>query len=518
MNDNNNAALLAEAKSLDTLISNLEVEAFRQSSAGAPHRAMESARRAKDLRERRAAILEQLRVRQVLGEFDSLGAADAGGKRVSGITQAEYEAANRAYVAAEQTVLAQEKLLAKIAKLTAGKALAAAKGIMPDDVLAAYSKMTRASADMMDAAGTREAFSSKNLLRRAYGERLQGQRSLERHEKFWAKLPQKLAKAQAEAFQKGRATLRTFILKRARAAGAAPAAVTAAPAAAAPKVRHVRRYSVTCRPGDRCFKLADRVTAIRRREVSPTKLRAVKRRLALQQGARLPDPIVLRLIANRIAKRYPRPSSMREEVYGDLILELTKRAAIHTANAQAGGTPAPKAAEAAAAQVVSQDLAAVKEEVTTGVSAPAGEQVAAAAVASAAAQVLQGAADAGTMPSVPATPAAVQQQVVQVASAPDPAAAAATTPDVEISMSEDFLMDDLAPTEASAELAPSASADAATADTVTEVSVADDSEPFYKKPLFWAAAAGVVGVGYMVLRKKGEEAGAVPAPAPELAE
>ena len=511
MNDHNSAALLAEAKSLDHLISNLEVEAFRHSSGGAPHRAMESARRAKDLRERRASLLEHLRVRQVLGQFDGLGAPPSHSRAPPRISGAEFAEANRLHAAAERDVLAQEKVLGQIAKRALVKGVVGGPGLKDSDIAAAYGKLSKAVIAMVEAYGTREAYSQKSEAQRTPGERLQGQRALQRHEKFWSSLPKKLPKAQAAAFLRGRTALRTLVLQRLR----APArAAGSAPKASAPTVRS---YSITCRPGSPCFSLAGRIAAARRREVAISKLRAPKRRLALRQGARLPDAVVLRLLGNRIAKRYPRPSGMKEEVYGDLILELTKRAAIHTANAQAQGTPAPKAVEAAAAQVVSQDLAAVKEEVTTGVSAPAGEQAAAAVVTAAAAQVLQGAADAGTLPSVPAAPAAVQAQVVEAAASPDPAAAAAAAPAVEVSVTES--VEEFTPDTSPAESAPSEASDTtAASDTPEGAEGAASAAPFYKKGLFWLAAAGAVGVGYMVLRKKEEVSGEVPAPTPVLAE
>lgn len=517
MNDTS-SALLAEAKSLDNLISNLEVEAFRLSGAGVPHRALEAARKAKELRERRNVILQTLRTRQVLGQFDTMGASEDTGSRGGLVSQKDYEDANKAFHAADRVIFTQESKLAKIAKAVQGKAISAGPAIMPSDIDAAFREITRAALDMMQAAGTIEVYKTKFGPHRGRGERLQGQRSLERMERFWSKLPQKIAKAQAEAFQRGRGAFRTVILKNARvgtAPAAAPAAAVAPATAAAsgPKVRRVRKYALVCRPGEPCFKMADRVTAIRRRQISPLKLRAMKRNISLLPGARLPDPVVLRLLANRIARQYPRPKEMREEIYGDMILEMTKRAAIYTANSQAGGVPAPKAVETAAAQVVKQDLPAIKEEVTTGVSAPAGEQVAAPVVAAAAAQVLQGAADAGAMPSVPAAPAAVQQQVAQVAAAPDPAAAASTMPDVEVVIESDIVEAEPAP-----EVAPAEASELTPSAADTEIAPAGE-EPFYKKPLFWVAAAAIGGVGYMALRKKGEEvAGAVPAPAPDLAE
>jgi hypothetical protein len=512
MNDHNSAALLAEAKSLDHLISNLEVEAFRHSSGGAPHRAMESARRAKDLRERRAALLEHLRVRQVLGQFDGLGAPPSHSRAPPRISEAALAEANRLYAAAERDVLSQEKVLGQIAKRASAKGFVFAPGTADSDIAAAYSKLGKAVIAMMEANGTREAYSRKSEVQRTPGERLQGQRAFERHEKFWSSLPKKLTTTQAAAFLRGRTAFRTLVLQRLRAPSRAAAS------ASKPSAPTSRAHSITCRPGERCFSLAGRIAATRRRAVAVDKLRAPKKRLSLRRGARLPDALVLRLIGNRIAKRYPRPSSMKEEVYGDLILELTKRAAIHTANAQAEGISAPKAAEAAAAQVVSQDLAAVKEEVTTGVSAPAGEQAAAAAVTAAAAQVLQGAADAGTLPSVPAAPAAVQAQVLEAAASAAPAAAAAAAPEVAVSVTES--VEEFTPDASSAEASPTDAPDSTAASDASEVAEGDAAAavPFYKKPLFWLAAAGAVGLGYMVLREKEEVSGEVPAPAPVLAE
>lgn len=142
-----------------------------------------------------------------------------------------------------------------------------------------------------------------------------------------------------------------------------------------------------------------------KRLIAPSQLRYRKPRIVLQPRAVLPPPAHLRLLGKRIALRHPRPAAMTEATYSDFILGMTRRAAVQSANATAAGAQ-PEAALQAGVDATVADAPAVLEEVTTNVSAPAGEEVADATIQSAADEILQGAAETGSLPSVAPVPAA----------------------------------------------------------------------------------------------------------------
>jgi len=504
------ADLLAEAKSLDTLISNLEVEAFRLASSGMQARSMAATRRARELKGRRTALLRALNMRNLSGAFGDFGAPPK--KKAAPEVKAMREAAFRKRAAAERKIFDIEKRLSAFAKKVQGKAIASGA----EDVRANYLEMAKSARDYVEASGAVEVIQSGNLLRRQAGERDGIQMLLGRYSRFFDALPKKLPRNIWEAFSGSHSAYRTVLtrMSRPRAVGAERRPIT----------------TVSCVPNTKCGIVVGRLSARPKRTVSATKLKNVKKTILLRQGARIPDPIVMRIIAQRIATRYPRPKTMDEVLYADLIMELTKRAAVHTANAQAAGTPTDAAVKQAAETVVKEDLPAVKEEVTTGVSAPAGEQVAAAAVQSAAAQVVQGAADAGSIPSVPAASTADQTTVAQVAASPDPAAAAAAVDQAAAPASAgsgagvvtDMNIEaafSVSPTDGSASVSQAGAAPATTdslpePEAIVESAGAgsgtlEESTPFYKRPVVLAVGALALVGGYMYLRSR-NSAGAVP--------
>jgi hypothetical protein len=508
--------LLAEAKSLDTLISNLEVEAFRHASSGLQHRSVAAFRKAKDLKRRRDHLLAQLQMRNARGQFGDLGAPPK--KKAASEVKAMREAAFRKRADAERRVFKSEQKLTSIAKKVAGKALVGAPGVMPDDIKVEFFEMAKAARDYAEASGAIEVIQSGNTLRRQAGERDGIQMLLRRYGRFFNSLPKNVARKQWEAFNLGNSGYRGVLTRMAR-----PRAVEG-----------TRTQTVTvtaCVPNSKCSIVLKKVVARPKRKISATKLKNIKKTIILKQGARLPDPMVMRIIGQRLAQRLPRPADMREELYADLILELTKRAAIHTANAQAGGATTAVAVTEATQTVLTQDLPAVKEEVSTGVTAPAGEEVAAAAVQAAASQILQGAADAGALPSVPAAPAAQQQQVAQIAASADPAAATAAAEAASAAPSAassagvvtDSSLEaafSVSPADGTASITPAAQAPSTTdslpaAEAVVEAGGAEsgiaesDETPFYKRPLVLTVGALAVVGGYMYWRSR-DTAGAVP--------
>ena len=243
--------------------------------------------------------------------------------------------------------------------------------------------------------------------------------------------------------------------------------------------------------------------------MAPFQLRSPKKQIALAKGARIPPPLVLRALARRIAQRHPRPKDMREELYGDFILEMTKRAAIYAANEQAKGVDSNTAIATATEIVVTQDAPAVVEEVTTGVTAQAGEQAASAAVAAASEQILQGAADTGALPSVPAATATDQAQVEDVATSADPTAEDAfeASPDVSAAA---VVTDAIIEQASTATPAFTQSEDSPNLSVTNVVVVEGDVVvPFYKRPTVLLLGALALVGGYMLLRNQ-DKSGEVP--------
>jgi hypothetical protein len=487
--------LIAEAKSLDALISNLEVEAFRHASSGLQQRGMEASRRAKELRLRRNDVLRALQSKNKAGSFGDLGAA----KRSADDLRQLIANANHKRVNAEHRIEESQKTLLAIAGKAANKAIAAGKGIGPDDIKSAYYEMAKAGRDYVEACGAIEVIKNNNSLRRSHGEREAVQRLIAQHGKFAQKIPSKMAARQWQAFNLGASSYRTIL----------------------------NRMSRTAPVSDQSADVLRKVIARPKRKVSPNQLRAIKKQIALAPNARIPDPSILRILAHRIATRYPRPHDMREELYADFILEMTKRAAIYTANEQAKGSDTTTAITVATETAVTQDLPAVKEEVITGVTAPAGEQVVAAAVQAAAPQVIQGAADAGTMPSVPAAPASEQAQAVQIASAPNPTAAAAAAATASGAPSADSAAADVSDAQLQAAFDTSASdgtaqpaAPAAEADTSDSLATtSSDADvpaaiPFYKRHVVLVVGAVALAGGYMVWRDRAKSEAAPTPPTP----
>jgi hypothetical protein len=323
---------------------------------------------------------------------------------------------------------------------------------------------------------------SGNPANRAPTEAAAVKKLITQHANFSASLPFPLPKAQKDAFSAGKVTHES-ILKGMDMFAAAK-----------------KQTSVIASP--KCSVVARKIAARPKRKVAPFQLRSPKKQISLAPGARLPHTLVLRSLARRIAQRHPRPKDMREELYGDFILEMTKRAAIYAANEQAKGVDADTAIATATEIVVTQDAPAVAEEVTTGVTAPAGEQAASAAVTAASDQILQGAADTGALPSVPAAPATEQAQVAEAAASADPSAAASS--DTASAASAPAVTD----TTAAASTPTTSDSDDV---SVTNVVVVESGAavPFYKRPTVLALGALALVGGYMLLRNQ-DKSGEVP--------
>lgn len=218
----------------------------------------------------------------------------------------------------------------------------------------------------------------------------------DRHSKFLASLPTRMPPDLLSALKANANGYRTALSELA----------TAIPTVR-PGIKPRSRAKPKPKPGPKAPSsgardLARRITLRPKRKVLPGQLKNNKPQLSLKPRARIPDRAGLRLIAGRIARRHPRPARMTEATYSDFILEMTKRAAVRSANAQADGATSEVALQIGA-DATGADAAAVMEEVTAGVTAPAGEEVVAAAVQDAADDVLQGAAEAGGLPSVDAS-------------------------------------------------------------------------------------------------------------------
>lgn len=480
--------LTAEAKSLDNLISNLEVEAFRHASSGSTQRSLEATRKSKELRHRRAQVLQALHVNNMAGMFGDFGAAP---KTQAGSTlsaaqkqKLKIDAFNKKSAAEKRLFDAQKSLLTLARKMTIGKASTKDPSVSPAIIKTAYIEMGRAGREFVAASGALAVIESGNPANRAPTEAAAVKKLITQHANFSASLPFPLPKAQKDAFSAGKITHES-ILKGMDMFAAAK-----------------KQTSVIASP--KCSVVARKIAARPKRKVAAFQLRALKKQIALAPGARVPNPLVLRLLARRIAQRHPRPKDMREELYGDFILEMTKRAAIYAANEQAKGVDANTAIATATEIVVTQDAPAVAEEVTTGVTAPAGEQAASTAVTAASDQILQGAADAGALPSVPAAPATDQAQVEEAAASADSSAAASSD-----SASVSAASAPAATDTTSAASAPTTSDSDEVSVTNVVVVESEAAVPFYKRPTVLALGALALVGGYMLLRNQ-DKSGEVP--------
>jgi len=490
--------LIAEAKSLDNLISNLEVEAFRHASSGSTQRSLEASRKSKELRHRRGQVLHALQLNNMSGAFGDFGAsakARAGSSLSAAQSQKlKFEAFTKKSAAEKRLFDAQKNLMTIARKMTVGKASTKDPSVSPAIIKTAYIEMGRAGRDFVAASGTLAVIESGNPANRAPTEAAAVKKLITQHANFSATLPFPLPKAQKDAFAAGKVT-HQGILK-----GMDMFAASAAK----------RKTSIVASPS--CSAVVRKIAARPKRKVAPFQLRSPKKQITLAPGARIPHPLVLRSLARRIAQRHPRPKNMREELYGDFILEMTKRAAIYAANEQAKGVDSNTAIATATEIVVTQDAPAIVEEVTTGVTAQAGEQAASAAVEAASEQILQGAADTGALPSVPAAPATDQAQVEEVAASADPAAEAGLEASADVSAAA------AAPATSAeqASAAPAASTPEAADYSVTNVVVVEsDDRPFYKRPAVLALGALALVGGYMLLRNQ-DKSGEVPgAPTPD---
>ena len=476
--------LIAEAKSLDNLISNLEVEAFRHASSGSTQRSLEATRKSKELRHRRALVLQALQANNMAGAFGDFGATTKGSTLRSGqVQKLKIDAFNKKSAAEKRVFDAQKSLMAIARKMTIGKASTKDPAVSPASIKIAYIEMGRAGREFVAASGALAVIESGNPANRAPTEAAAVKKLITQHANFSASLPFPLPKAQKDAFSAGKVT-HEGILKGMDMFAAAK-----------------KQTSVIASP--KCSVVARKIAARPKRKVAPFQLRSPKKQISLAPGARVPHTLVLRSLARRIAQRHPRPKDMREELYGDFILEMTKRAAIYAANEQAKGVDADTAIATATEIVVTQDAPAIAEEVTTGVTAPAGEQAASAAVTAASDQILQGAADTGALPSVPAAPATEQAQVEEAAASADSAAAASS--DIASAASAPAVTDTTA-----AASTPAAASDSDDV-SVTNVVVVESGAgvPFYKRPTVLALGALAIVGGYMLLRNQ-DKSGEVP--------
>lgn len=479
--------LIAEAKSLDNLISNLEVEAFRHASSGSTQRSLEATRKSKELRHRRAQVLQALQANNMAGAFGDFGATTKGSTLRSGqVQKLKIEAFNKKSAAEKRVFDAQKSLMAIARKMTIGKASSKDPAVSPATIKTAYIEMGRAGREFVAASGALAVIESGNPANRAPTEAAAVKKLITQHASFSASLPFPLPKAQKDAFSAGKVT-HEGILKGMDMFAAAK-----------------KQTSVIASP--KCSVVARKIAARPKRKVAPFQLRSPKKQISLAPGARVPHTLVLRSLARRIAQRHPRPKDMREELYGDFILEMTKRAAIYAANEQAKGVDADTAIATATEIVVTQDAPAIAEEVTTGVTAPAGEQAASAAVTAASDQILQGAADTGALPSVPAAPATEQAQVEEAAASADSAAAASSESAAGASAASAPPVTDTA----AATPAPAAASDSDDV-SVTNVVVVESGAgvPFYKRPTVLALGALALVGGYMFLRNQ-DKSGEVP--------
>ena len=487
--------LTAEAKSLDNLISNLEVEAFRHASSGSTQRSLEATRKSKELRHRRAQVLQALHVNNMAGMFGDFGAAPKAqaGTRLSPAQKQKLkiEAFTKKNAAEKKIFAIQKNLMAIARKITVAKASTKDPSVSPALIKNAYIEMSRGGRDFVAASGALAVIESGNPNNRAPTEAAAVKKLITQHTNFTATLPFPLPKAQKEAFSSGGYTYSSTLK------GMGTFAASAA------KKKSILATSPSCSA------VVRKIAARPKRKVAPFQLRSPKKQIALAKGARIPPPLVLRALARRIAQRHPRPKDMREELYGDFILEMTKRAAIYAANEQAKGVDSNTAIATATEIVVTQDATAVVEEVTTGVTAQAGEQAASAAVAAASEQILQGAADTGALPSVPAATATDQAQVEDVATSADPTAEDAfeASPDVSAAA---VVTDAIIEQASTATPAFTQSEDSPNLSVTNVVVVEGDVVvPFYKRPTVLLLGALALVGGYMLLRNQ-DKSGEVP--------
>ena len=471
------AELLSAVRDLDKNLTELELAVFRAASAGLRLRSLELSQQVKACRENRRLLLNALDHRNRTGAFAGLGDANI----------AEKKAKKEAHDQAEAKKGEASKRIDKVQDELKRIAVSLAKKLAPEGSLdrtparikALYFHLATACRDFIDASGAMAAKDRSDVTRRAESVEANVRMLLLKDEQFFRSLPTFSEKPQSDAFAYSRVAFKKALLGLQREPG------------------------IAC---NQCSVVLRNMAKRPKRQVSPTKLKAVKKQISLSPGARVPEPRVLRILARQIALRCPRPKTMKEEVYGDFILEMTKRAAVYAANEQLKGSDTTASVAAATNAVVTQDLAAVQEEVTTGVSAPAGEQVVAAAITSAATQILQGAGDAGTLPSVPVTPVSAQPQLVVAPTAADSIAPTMTDAEM-LAVFSGSSQNSPVPTSAPASTSTPTNKTEVVVDEVEEspdegdLDVVQEPKPFYRRPAFWGLCAlGLVG-GYMAKRE-----------------
>ncbi len=365
----------AAIRDVQMTIATLESEAHRFHREGKPAQAMHASLRAADLRRQ----IEQINAMARQNLFGFLGATETAKKKTGSTLSPEKLAILRK---TEKAVLEQEKSLRKIASLLKQKK-GSLKEASPEEVKKHFMLMAKAGSLYLKAAKDKKR--ALATLRK-------------RLDAFNKETAHTMPSAQRVAFDAGARAYNQYLAKTMttfkKAEVAAPTVKTAAVA------------------------LATKVTAQPKLAVNSTKLRAPLQPLKIQAGGKLPSNASIRLLAKKIAQKYPKPAKMPETVYASFLMGMTQRAAVHYMNAKVTGQDTTAAIEAATTTVVQQDAPALVEAAASGVViSNSTDPAVAQAITAAAPSVVQGAADAGAIPSVTPASAVEQVQTSQAATA-----------------------------------------------------------------------------------------------------
>ena len=474
MNSLPTPALVTAAKELDQHITKLETEAYRAAGAGLMMRSREITHEAKQCREKRRAVLNLLNHRNRTGDFGDFGDFGASNPRQD-TKKADHAEAARAKAEADKQFSAAQAEITRIA-VSLAKRLAPEAGLdrSPARIQALYFALSKAGRDIAHTSGALAAKDRTDTTHRAAALASAVKAVLARERQFFEALPSFSELPQKDALNHSHQAFTQVI---------------------------ALLQQQPCTANSRCSGMLREVAKKPRRQISPTKLRSTKKNIMLARGARIPEPYVLRLLAKQIASRCPRPATMPEPLYASFIIEMTKRAAIYAANEQAKGSDLAAVVSTATNAVVTSDLAAIKEEVSTGVTAPAGEQVAETAIAAAAPQILQGAADAGAIPSIPAAPVSAQPQTT-------PSAQAVDSPTPTVTDAAVLAVFNTASTSAPSAVKPEVKTETSLEIEADIPELDDEKEailktptPFYKRPLFLVVCALAAAGGYIARQR-----------------
>jgi hypothetical protein len=366
----------AAIRDVQMTVATLESEAHRFHREGKTSQAIHASLRAADLRRQ----LEQINAMARQNLFGSLGAAEATKKKKTGSTLSPEKLAILRKT--EKAVLEQEKNLRNIASMLKQKK-GSLKEASPDAVKTHFMLMAKAGSLYLKAAKDKKR--ALQTLRK-------------RLEAFNKETSHAMPSAQRAAFDAGAKAYNQYLAKTMLS--------FKKPEVAAPTVKTA---AVT---------LATKVIDQPKLVVNSTKLRAPLQPLKIQAGGKLPSNASIRLLAKKIAQKYPKPAKMPETVYASFLMGMTQRAAVHYANAKVSGQDTTAAIEAATTTVVQQDAPALVEAASSGVViGNSTDPAVAQAITAAAPAVVQGAADAGSIPSVAPASAVEQVQTSQASAA-----------------------------------------------------------------------------------------------------